>query len=63
MLAAKANEDTRRLFCGHLICFSVALFSDAFNEKQNFLRDKATIHILKLYNTHHVQPSEQRQSE
>ena len=39
MLAAKTNEDTRLLFYGHLTCFSVALFSDAFNRTQKFLRD------------------------
>ena len=31
------------------MCFSVALFSDACNETQNFLRDKSTFQTLKLY--------------
>ena len=63
MLAAEANENTWRLFCGSLICFSVASFSDAFNKTQHFLCDKSTFQIPKLYSTHHVQPSERQRSE
>ena len=63
MLAAGANENTWRLFCGSLICFSVASFSDAFNKTQHFLCDKSTFQIPKLYSTHRVQPSERQRSE
>ena len=56
MLAAKGNENTRQLFCGRLMCFSVALFRYIFNKTQNFLCDKSTCQIAKLYNTYHVQP-------
>ena len=63
MLAAEANENTWRLFCGSLICFSVASFSDAFNKTQHFLCDKSCCQIAKLYNTYHVQPSERQRSE
>ena len=63
MLAAKGNENTRQLFCGRLMCFSVALFRYIFNKTQNFLWDKSTFQTPKLYSTHHVQPSERQQSE
>ena len=63
VLAAEANENTWRLFCGSLICFSVASFSDAFNKTQHFLCDKSTFQIPKLYSTHRVQPSERQRSE
>ena len=63
MLAAEANEDTWRLFCGSLICFSVASFSDAFNKTQHFLCDKSTFQIPKLNSTHRVQQSERQRSE
>ena len=63
MLAAEANENTWRLFCGSLICFSVASFSDAFNKTQHFLCDKSTFQIPKLHSTHRVQPSERQRSE
>ena len=63
ILAAQGKENTRQLFCGRLMCFSVALFSDACNETQNFLWDKSTFQTPKLYSTHHVQPWERQQSE
>ena len=63
ILAAQGKENTRQLFCGRLMCFSVALFRYTFNKTQNFLWDKSTFQTPKLYSTHHVQPSERQQSE